>query len=196
MNKRIIRNVSWIALVAVWSFLAGAYFHLGWVRKASMSYKEGFIIGGIGIWIVFAGMGILIYRFAKRSGSADPAKPALGVVSFFTLCFLLIAWVKYDEVKNDKFVKDLEYSFVVHYTEKAAEKELKIKDLYLELENVYLFISYDLKNHPQLEKLMRLRTEDALFEENPIIKQMCADYLKACKRLGDPPPAGMENLFE
>lgn len=196
MNKKLIRNIFWIALAAVWSFLAGAYFHLGWVRKASMSYKEGFIMGGIAMWIVLGGMGILIYRFLKKHGNADPAKPALGVVSFFTVCFLLIAWVKYNKVKKDKFVEDIEYSFVQHYTEKAAEKELKIKDLYWELKSVYSFISYDLKHHPQLEKLMQLKTEDALFEKNLIIKQMCADYLKDSKRLGYPPEAGMEKLFE
>lgn len=196
MNKRIIRNVSWIALVAVWSFLAGAYFHLGWVRKASMSYKEGFIIGGIGIWIVFAAMGILIYRFARKNGSADPAKPALGVVSFFTLCFLLIAWVKYDEVKKDKFIEDMEYPFVQHYTEKAAEKQLEIKDLSWELQEMYSWISHELKNHPQLEKLMKLKTEDALFEDNPVIEKLCADHIKDLKRLGYPPEAGMEKLFE
>ena len=196
MNKKLIRNSFWIALVAVWSFLAGAYFHLGWVRKASMSYQEGFIIGGIAIWIVFIALGILIYRFAKNNGSEDPAKPALGVVSFFTVCFLLIAWVKYDEVKNDKFVKDIEDSFIDYYEEKANEKQLKIENLYDELSDLYWDISFDLKNHPQLEELMELKTAEAVFEENPIIEELCIESIKSSKKYGYPPPKGMEKLFE
>lgn len=196
MNKKLIRNIFWIALVAVWSFLAGAYFNLGWVRDRSMNYQQGFVLGGIGIWIVFAGMGILIYRFAKNNGNTDPAKPALGVVSFFTVCFLLIAWVKYDDVKKDKFVEEIESDFVLHYREKALEKQLKIKDLYWELTGIYSSIQYDLRSHPQLEKLMQLKTADALFEENKVIAKLCIDFMKTSKRLGYPPVPGMENLFE
>ena len=157
MNKLLIRNIGWIALIAVWSFLAGAYFNLGWVRNHSVDYKTGFFIGGIGMWIVFVGMGILVYRFAKNNGSQDPAKPALSVVSFFTVCFLIIASIKYNDVKKDKFVDDLEYSFVDYYTYKAAEKGLKITDLKWELQDLYLFIRYDLKSHAELEKIMQLR---------------------------------------
>ncbi|AEA45200.1 hypothetical protein [Fluviicola taffensis] len=196
MNKQLIRNIFWIALVAVWSFLAGAYFHLGWVRGRSMSYQEGFVIGGIGVWIVFVGMGILIYRFAKNNGSADPAKLSLGVVSFFTVCFLLIAWVKYDDVKKDKFIEEIEHDFVLHYQEKALEKQLNIKDLYWELDGMYSSIHYDLRRHPQLEKLMQLKTEDAFFEQNTVIAKLCVDFLKTSKRLGYPPASGLEELFE
>ncbi len=196
MNKKLIRNICWIALVAVWSFLAGAYLYLGWVRKAPMSYQEGFIIGGIGVWVVFAGMGIWIYWFGKKNEYPDPAKPALGVVSFFTVCFLLLAWIKYDEVKNDKFVKDIEGSFIEYYEAKANEKQLKIENLYDELKMLFWGISYDLENHPQLEELMELKTAEALFEENPIIEELCIESMKSSKKYGHPPPAGMEKLFE
>lgn len=196
MNKKSIRNIFWIALLAVWSFLAGAYFNLGWVHDRSMNYQQGFFLGGIGMWVVFTGMGILVYRFVKKHGETDPVKPALGVVSFFTVCFLLIAWVKYDDVKKDKFVEEIESGFVLHYQEKALEKQLKIKDLNCELTGIYSSIQHDLRSHPQLEKLMQLKTADALFEENKVIAKLCVDFMKTSKRLGYPPVPGMEKLFE
>ncbi|MGV3612224.1 MAG: hypothetical protein ACO1N0_14790 [Fluviicola sp.] len=196
MNKKLVRNIFWIALVAVWSFWAGAYFHLGWVRKASVSYREGFILGGIALWIVLGAIGILIYRFLKKHESSDPAKPALVVVSFFTLCFMLIGWVKYDEVKKDEFIKEIKEGFIVHYTEKANEKQLKIKNLYEELDMLYITISFDLENHPQLEKLMQLKTEHALFEENTVIEELCVESMKSSRKYGYPPEPGMEELFE
>lgn len=195
MKKNIIRNIGWIALLAVWSFLAGAYFHLGWVRGRSISYREGFILGGIAIWIVFTGMGIFIYRFAKKHGNTDPAKPALSIVSFFTVVFLLIAWIKYDEVKQDKFMDDLELDFILHYEDKAAAMDVEIKDLDFELQGLYFDIEYDLKRHPQLEKLMKFKTNRALFEENKVISNLCKETLKMNKKYGYPPPAGMEKLF-
>lgn len=196
MNKLLIRNIGWIALIAVWSFLAGAYFNLGWVRNHSVDYKTGFFIGGIGMWIVFIGMGILIYRFAKKNGSQDPAKPALYVVSFFTVCFLIIASIKYNDVKKDKFVDDLEYSFVDYYTYKAAEKGLKITDLKWELQDLYLFIRYDLKSHAELEKIMQLKTEEAVFEENKVIAELCINALELTEKSKYPSPEGMKELFE
>ncbi|HTF05845.1 MAG TPA: hypothetical protein VK826_17575 [Bacteroidia bacterium] len=196
MKKHLLRNTGWIALLAVWSFLAGAYFHLGWVRDHSMSYLEGFIIGGMGVWIVFAGMGIIVYRIAKKNGNADPAKPALGVVSFFTVCFLLIGWVKYDEVQKDKFIEDIEHSFVLHYTDKAVEKGIEIEDLHWKLKSMYSSIHFDLRRHPQLEELMQLKTADAVFEDNKVIAELCIRLMKTHQELGYAPPAGMQELFE
>ncbi|MEJ6616091.1 MAG: hypothetical protein QNL61_04170 [Crocinitomicaceae bacterium] len=49
MKKNLVRNIGWLILLAVWSFLAGAYFHLGWVRDHSISYLMSFIVGGIGV---------------------------------------------------------------------------------------------------------------------------------------------------
>ena len=196
MKKNLVRNIGWLILLAVWSFLAGAYFHLGWVRDHSISYLMSFIVGGIGVWIVFTGMGILVYRFAKKYGNTDPAKPALSVVSFFTVAFLLIAWVKLDEVKKDKFVEDLEYSFVVHYKNKASVLGVEIKDLDRELEDLYYSIHFDLKRHSQLEKLMHLKTADAVFEDNRVISKICLDHMEMEDELGYPPPVGMEEIFK
>lgn len=196
MKKNLIRNISWIALLAVWSFLAGAYFHLGWVRNHSVSYREGFIIGGIAVWLVFTGMGILVYKFAKKQKSADAAKPALVVVSFFTVCFLLIAWIKYDEVKRDKFVDDIEQDFLIHYTNKAVAIGLEIKDIDRELQDLYLYIRFDLKRNPQIDKLIELKTAEALFEDNKVISKMCIETMEMHTEFGSPPPAGMELLFE
>jgi len=196
MKKNLLRNIGWVALLAVWSFLAGAYFHLGWVRDHSVSYIMSFVIGGIGIWIVFTAMGILVYRFAKKQKSNDPAIPALFIVSFFTVCFLLIAWIKYDEVKKDKFIEDIEQDFVTHYANKAAAIGLKIKDLNWELEKMYFSIHFDLKQESQLEKLMELKSADALFEDNTIISTLCLQLIDLDTELGYPPPAGMELLFE
>lgn len=47
MAKIKLKNIFWIALLAVWSFLAGAYFHLGWIRDRSFNFQAGFILGGI-----------------------------------------------------------------------------------------------------------------------------------------------------
>lgn len=196
MKKNLFRNITWIALIAVWSFLAGAYFHLGWVRDHSVSFRVGFILGGIAIWIVFVAMGIFVYRFLKNTGNDDPAKISLGVVSFFTICFLLIAWVKYDEVQKDKFIEDLEYSFVIHYENKAFDQGIEIEDLEWELRSLYSSIHYDLKRHAQLEQLMKLKSADAVFEDNKIIAELCIQYLKMNTELGYPPPAGMVELFE
>lgn len=196
MKKNLLRNIGWIALIAVWSFLAGAYFHLGWVRNHSMSYLTGFIIGGIGVWIVFSFMGIFVYRFAKTNGNRDPAKLALGVVSFFTVCFLLIAWVKYDDVQKDKFIDDIEYSFILHYKNKAQVKEIEIDDLDRELEQMYSGIHFELRRHPQLEQLMQLKTADAVFEENTVVAELCISLMESHREIGYPPPAGMEELFK
>jgi len=196
MKKNLIRNISWIALLAVWSFLAGAYFHLGWVRDHSVSYLMGFIVGGIAVWIVFTGMGIWVYKFAKKNGNTDAAKPALFVVSFFTICFLLIAWIKYDEVIKDKFVDDIEQDFVTHYQNKATAIGLEIKDLNWELEELYFSIRFDLKRHPKIEQLMELKSADALFEDNKVISKMCVETMEMHTEFGYPPPAGMELLFE
>lgn len=196
MKKNIIRNIGWIALLAVWSFLGGAYFHLGWVRDHSVSYLMGFILGGIAVWLVFTGMGIFVYHFAKKHGNTDPAKPALFVVSFFTVCFLLVAWIKYDEVIIDKFVDDIEHVFVSHYQNKAAAIGLEIDDLNSELEELYFSIRFDLKRHPKVEQLIELKTADALFEDNKVISTLCTDLMKMHTKFGYPPPAGMELLFE
>jgi hypothetical protein len=196
MKKHLIRNISWIALIAVWSFLAGAYFHLGWVRDHSLPFRVGFIMGGIGMWIVFVAMGIFVYRFLKKSGNEDPAKFSLGVVSFFTICFLLIAWVKYDDVQKDKFVEDLEASFVIHYQNKAADQGIEIEDLEWELMSLYSSIYSDLKRHPQVEQLMPLTSTQAVFEENRIVAELCLQVMKMNVELGYPPPAGMVELFE
>lgn len=196
MKKHLLRNIGWIALLAVWSFLAGAYFHLGWVRDYSMSYRMSFIIGGIAVWIVFTGMGILVYKFAKKQKSADPVKPALFVVSFFTICFLLIAWIKYDDVQKDKFVEDMEDDFVLHYKNKAAAIGLEIKDIHWELEEMYFSIQHDLKRNDQIEKLMELKSADALFEDNRVIATLCKDQIEMSTEFGYPPPDGMEALFE
>lgn len=196
MKPHLLRNISWIALIAVWSFLAGAYAHLGWVRDASMSYQEGFFLGGLAMWIVFTGVGILIYRMAKKEGNEDAAKPALYVLSFFTVVFLLIAWVKYDDVKKDKFVDDMEYSFVRYYEWKAQKMGIRIIDLDSELEKIYMGIEHDLLRHPELEKLMELTTEEAVFEDNTVITELCLNIIKMYGEIGYPPPAGMEELFE
>jgi hypothetical protein len=195
MKNHLIRNISWIALLAVWSFLAGAYFHLGWVRDHSVSFLAGFIIGGLAVWLVFTAMGIFVYRFLKKDGNEDPAKISLGVVSFFTICFLLIAWVKYDEVQKDKFIEDLEYSFVIHYQNKASDKGIEIEDLEWELRSLYSSIQYDLKRHPQLEQLMQLTSTQAVFEDNRIIAELCIEVMKMNAELGYPPPTGMMELF-
>ncbi len=196
MKKHLLRNITWIALIAVWSFLAGAYFNLGWVSDHSLPFRVGFAIGGIGMWIVFVAMGIFVYRFLKNTGNDDPAKISLGVVSFFTICFLLIAWVKYDEVQKDKFVEDLEASFVIHYQNKATDQGIEIEDLEWELMSLYSSIYSDLKRHPQLEQLMPLTSTHAVFEENRIVAELCIQYMKMNTELGYPPPAGMVELFE
>lgn len=196
MKKHLLRNVFWIALIAVWSFLAGAYFHLGWVRNRSVDFQTGFVIGGIAIWIVFFGIGFFIYRFVKKNGNEDPVKPALAVVSFFTICFLLIAWIKYDDVKKDKFIEDMEYSFVLHYTDKAMMKGIKFDDMDWELKDMYSSIQHDLRRHSQLEKMMQLKTADAMFEDNTVITELCLDAIKLRQEIGYPPPAGMKELFE
>lgn len=196
MKKHLIRNISWIALLAVWSFLAGAYFNLGWVSDHSMPFRVGFAIGGIGMWIVFIAMGIFVYRFLKNNGNEDPAKISLGVVSFFTICFLLIAWVKYDEVQKDKFIEDLESSFVTHYQNIALDKGIEIEDLEWELLSLYSSIQYDLKRHPQLEQLIPLTSTHAVFEDNRVIAELCIGVMKMNAELGYPPPAGMMDLFE
>lgn len=196
MKKHLLRNIGWIALLAVWSFLAGAYFHLGWVRDYSMNFRISFVIGGIAIWTVFIGMGILVYKFAKKQKSVDPVKPALFVVSFFTVCFLLIAWIKYDEVQIDKFVEDLESDFVLHYTHKAEVNGLEIDQIVWELQGVYTSIQHQLKRHEELEKLMKLNSANAVFEENDIIARLCLDQIQLESELGYPPPKGFEILFE
>ncbi len=196
MKKTILRNIAWIALIAVWSFLAGAYFHLGWMREPSMSFLKGFIIGGIGVWVVFSVMGILVYRFAKKNRNQDPAKPALYVVSFFTICFLLIAWIKYDDVQKDKFIEDLEYNFIVHYKNKASVNGVEIDDLDRELERVYFGIHSDLRRHPRLDDLMQQKTADAVFEENPLISELCTNLMEMYEEIGYPSPAEMYELFE
>jgi hypothetical protein len=196
MYKKIIRNIALIALLALWSFLAGAYLHLGWMREASMSYLMSFIIGGLGVWIVFTGMGILVYRIAKRGGHSDAAKPALGVVGFFTVVFLLLSWIKYDDVVKEKFVDDIEESFVLHYENKAREQALVIEDLDIELENLYFSIHYDLLREPGLEKLMKLTSAEAVFDDNRIIANLCKKTLEMEKQIGYPAPDGMEELFD
>ncbi|MEN9441924.1 MAG: hypothetical protein RLZ33_2001, partial [Bacteroidota bacterium] len=156
MTKIKLRNIFWIALLAVWSFLAGAYFHLGWVRDRSFSFQAGFILGGIAMWLVFVGIGIFVYRFSKKQGFTDPSKLALGIISFFTVIFLLIAGIKYSDVQKDKFVEELEPYFVEYYTDKAAEKGSKIEQLDLELHDLYFMLSYDLLKQKDLPKLMQL----------------------------------------
>ncbi|MCC6700062.1 MAG: hypothetical protein IT221_00965 [Fluviicola sp.] len=194
--KRTIRNIFWIALVAVWSFLAGAYFNLGWVKDASMSYTQGFFLGGIAMWMVFIGMGIFVYRIVKKNEGADPAKSALLVVSFFTVCFLIIAWVKYDDVKRDKYMDDISEVFVLHYSDVAKEKQLVIEDLDFELELLFSYISYDLENDPKLEQLMAIKTEKELFEENKVISNLCQNALKSYNEKDSPFPKELKLLFE
>lgn len=195
MKRNLIRNISWIALLAVWSFLAGAYFHLGWVRDATMNYFMSFYIGGFGVWIVFTGVGLIVHRFAKNSGSKDPVKPSLVVVSFFTVCFLLIAWIKYDEVVKDKFVEDMEDDFIMYYKTKAAINGVQIRELAWELEGIYASIQYDLKRYPKLDQLMELKSADALFDKNHTIANMCLEKMELNAEIGYPSPAGMEKLF-
>lgn len=196
MKKKTIRNIGWITLIAVLSFIAGAYFHLGWVRDRSVNYLEGFILGGIGMWIVFFGMGILIYKLAKKNGNEDPARPSLSILSFFTLCFLLMAWIKYDDVQKDKFLEDFESSFITHYENKASIQGLEIDNLDRELESIYSLIRSDIRKHPQLEELMQLETADALFEENRIVAETCVGMMEIHEEIGYPYPAGMVGLFE
>jgi hypothetical protein len=196
MKNKIIRNIGLIALIAVWSFLAGAYLHLGWMREGSMSFLTSFIVGGISVWIVFTGMGILVYRIAKRSGSSDAAKPALGVVSFFTVIFLLLAWIKYDEVMKDKFLEDIEESFVLHFENKAKEEGIVIVNLEDELQDLYFSIQSDLRRDPELEKVMKLTTADDVFEKNRMIANKCLETLDMKKQIGYPAPDGMEKLFD
>jgi len=193
--KRTSRNIIWIVFIAVWSFLAGAYFHLGWVRDHSVSFSMGFILGGIAMWIVFSGMGILVYRFAKKTGSGDPAVPALGVLTFFTICFLLISGIKYNKVQKDKFVEEIESSFILHYENKAQKKGIVIDHLDWELKEIYWSIHFELRKHPQLEQLMQLETADAIFEENTVIAELCIGQMELEQELGYPPPAGMQELF-
>lgn len=196
MKKKLIRNIAWIALLAVWSFIAGAYFHLGWVRDHTISYLLSFIVGGISVWIVFVAMGVFLYKFTKKHGNTDPSKFALIVVSFFTVCFLLIAWVKVDDVKKDKFVDDIEQDFVIHYTNKATTIGLEIKDIDWELQDLYSSIQFELKRNTQLEKLMKLTSAEALFEDNKFISTLCIETIELETELGYPPPAGIELLFE
>lgn len=194
--KKALRNIIWIVFIAVWSFLAGAYFHLGWVRNHSISYSMGFIMGGIAMWIVFSGIGYFVYRFAKKNGNSDPIKTALGVLTFFTLCFLLISGVKYKEVKKDKFIEDTEYSFIDHYENKAREKGIVIDNLDWKLKEMYSSISFELRKHSQLEQLIQLTTTDAVFEENAIIAELCISQMKLEQELGYPSPEGMQKLFK
>jgi cbb3-type cytochrome oxidase subunit 3 len=194
--KKTLRNIIWIVFIAVWSFLAGAYFHLGWVRNYSISYTMGFIMGGIAMWIVFSGIGYFVYRFTKKNGNSDPAKLALGVVTFFTICFLLISGIKYNKVQKDKFVEDMEYDFILHYKNKAQEKGIVIDNLDWELKETYSSISRELRKHPQLEQLMKQTTADAVFEENTVIAELCIDQMKVRQELGYPPTAGMQELFK
>lgn len=195
-RKKTIRNGFWIALLAVWSFLAGAYFHLGWVRDRSFNFQAGFILGGIAMWLVFVGIGILVYRLSKRDGFTDPSKFALGIISFLTLFFLAIAGVKYSDVQKDKFVEELEPYFVEYYTDKATEKESKIEQLNLELHDLYFMLSYDLRKQKDLPKLMQLTSSKAIFHDHQLISDMCVKQLKNEARLGYPPPKGLLELFE
>jgi hypothetical protein len=196
MTKIKLRNIFWIALLAVWSFLAGAYFHLGWVRDRSFSFQAGFILGGIAMWLVFVGIGIFVYRFSKKQGFTDPSKLALGIISFFTVIFLLIAGIKYSDVQKDKFVEELEPYFVEYYTDKAAEKGSKIEQLDLELHDLYFMLSYDLLKQKDLPKLMQLTSSKAIFQDHQLISDMCVKQLKTEARLGYPPPKGLLELFE
>lgn len=196
MRNKTLRNITWITLIAVWSFLAGAYFNLGWVKDTSLPYLIGFIMGGIALWLVFFGIGILVYRVAKQNGNEDPSKLSLYVVSFFTVCFLLIAWVKYDEVRQNKFFGELESVFVVHYKDKAVTNGIHIEKLDRELRDLYSSIRRDLRKHPQLEELMQIKTADGLFEENAIIKELCLRDIELHQELGYPYPSGMQELFE
>lgn len=196
MKKNLIRNILWIALIAVWSFVAGGNFHLGWGREPSMSFRMGFIMGGIAMWIVFFGMGILVYRFAKKNGSADPTKPSLFVLSFFTLCFLFLAWLKQDEVERDRFIQDTEQSFIIYYKSKALAMETEIDDIDRELERMYSLIKYDLRSHPKLEELMKQkRTGKALFEENTLIPELCDSLIEQHREFGYDLPMDIEVLF-
>lgn len=195
MKKKLLRNSVWILLIAVWSFLGGAYVHLGWGRSHQSGFLMGFILGGIATWIVFSVIGILIYRFTKKNGTKDPSKIALGVLSFFTICFLLIGWVRYDDVQKDKFVEDTEYSFILHYTDKAQAQGLKIDNLNWELHGVYSGIRFDLRRDPQLEELMRQKSADAVFEDNRLIPELCLHYLETAQESDFPPPAGLPELF-
>ena len=196
MKKNLIRNILWIALIAVWSFVAGGNFHLGWGREPSMSFRMGFIMGGIAMWIVFFGMGILVYRFAKKNGSADPTKPSLFVLSFFTLCFLFLAWLKQDEVERDRFIQDTEQSFIIYYKSKALAMETEIDDIDRELERMYSLIKYDLRSHPKLEELMKQkRTGKALFEENTLIPALCDSLIEQHREFGYDLPMDIEALF-
>ena len=59
------------------------------------------------MWLVFVGIGVLVYRFAKKLETSDSSKIALGIISFLTLFFLAIAGVKYSDVQKDKFIEEL-----------------------------------------------------------------------------------------
>lgn len=198
MNKLkvTIRNIFWIALVAVWSFVAGAYFHLGWIKKTSMSYEQGFFMGGIAMWLVFFGIGIFVYRYLKKNNSSDPSKSALIVVSFFTACFMLIAWIKYDDVKKDKFIDEATALFVLHYAEKAKAQNISVKDIDFELELLFQHICYDLESDPKLEQLMQLKSENDLFEKDRTIYNQCKEALMSYDEKDSPFAKELKLLFE
>lgn len=196
MNKKILRNIGWIALLAVWGFWAGAYFNLGWNRDHSVNYEMGFVIGGIGMLIVLLGIGLLARKYAKKSESADPSKTALIVVSVIASFFLILASIKYDDVRKDKFISDVEYHFVDYYTYKAEEMGIEVDDLYLELTSMYYSIRTDLRKHSKFEEMMESKTQNELFENNTVITELCIDYIETSSKYDNPEPEKLRILFE
>ncbi len=196
MNKKTLRNIGWIALLAVWGFWAGAYFNLGWNRENSINYSIDFLIGGIGMLVVLLGIGLLARRFAKKSESDDPTKTALIVVSVIASFFLILGSIKYDDVRKDKFISEIEHNFIDYYTHKASDMGVEIEDIHLELTMMFYNIQTDLREHSELEKMLESKTQNELFENNAVITKLCIEYIEMCSEDDNPEPGKLRPLFE
>ncbi len=194
-TKILLRNIGWIALLAVWSFWAGGYFNLGWHRDYSMGYTESLIMGGVALISVLLAIGLIVRKVAKKNGSTDSSKIALFVVSLLTAFFMLLAWIKYDDVQKDKFMKELEPQFISFYLEKAEHKNIEIENLRKELSLMCSYISFELKSHPDLYTLMELKTKEALFEKNEIIPSLSLKYLEMQDKLDNEKVQDLRSLF-
>jgi Trk-type K+ transport system membrane component len=177
MNKKILRNIAWIALLTVWGFWAGAYFNLGWNRDHSVNHAMGFIMGGVAMLIVLLGFGLLARKIAKKRASADPSQVGLITASIITSYFLVLALIKYNDVHKDKFIEDFEYSFIDYYSRKASDMSIEIEDIDGELFTMYYFIQSDLRKHSALDEMLEYKTQNELFESNTIVNELCMDYL-------------------
>jgi hypothetical protein len=113
------KNILWISLVLVWSFLGGAYFQLGYNREASLDFQTNFLIGGITLCVMFLVIGFLVYIISKKFGSKNPLKPTLIVLTLFTAGIIVKDLAVYDKVQKVNFIEDHAQNFVQHFSKKA-----------------------------------------------------------------------------